>query len=1359
MQYLHRYIINLILFLLVIGIELGICSITYVPQIEDPLLEPWRWQQFTELDGKGCRCMTEDKNSSLWFGTNNGVLQYNGQQWQSFPFIDDSSNTSVVSILAASDNSIYAGTNKGIRRLVDGIWQYIDLNLGYADSLDFPHNELPILETSDKSIWIGTHYGALRVRDKKITLYREFNVFPNLQDRSPEYIESEILSLPQFDIFSIMEANDKKIWFGLRNGDLYRSTFYSINMITSPRWEKFDDKSGYVKSNYPIIKQTKNGSIYIINGQNSNSTNIYNNSSWHQINFNIMFSGVGDIHADILESEDGTLWISGVGRLFLYRDNEWQLYELPKLPLPSSRLKLFETSNNGIWIIGLYNEVWKIDFSDQRWATYNGLNFQCDNQSGDNWFISEDFNVVKCDSSMKNWICYDETDGLMDAPNRIILTKNDMVWVSGSHKQIAATAFLNDGKWHLQTHPTLSWSFEMRAAFETNDGSLWFGVSPDYKVEKGQHGGLLYIPQPSKIKENPKQHIYYYFNQHFPINGVYGIGQGYDNQLYVGQMGLYGLSDSSNSWSEITGLTGLKKQFIDCMHTSPEGDIWVGCRTNGIFWLNRHTHKWTNFTTQNGLSGNTIVSILAQSDTSVWVITDQNICHFDGYSWTTNIFPKLFKVSSNGGTILNAKNNTLWINQQHRSWHRFPLNRTVPPSDQFTRFRTLRYRSEYNPPETVVTYFQEKIQQPANMFISWIGHDPWKLTPNNHLEYSYRLDNEQWSPYTTETSRNFLNIGDGKHTFEVKARDCDFNIDPSPAKINFRVIPPVWRQAWFIGLISLFIITIAIFIYYIIRRDQLIQELSATKARLFTNIAHELRTPLTLIIGPLQKVINSIDKKDKWHEQMHLMHRNSNRLMRLINQIMDFQKSEAKQLQFEPDKADITHFIYETITSFQPIADEKQIDFSVKSNIDEMQMWFDADKVEKILFNILSNAFKFTPVDGKVSVYVTQIQNDRMIEKSNETYKKIKYKNWIEISIKDSGIGIPKEKIKRIFDRFYQANDPTVAHIGGTGIGLSLTKNLLDLHFGEFAVKSIESEGSLFTIKLPIITDIVFNTTRPVNTKSPTPFNTPQLPGVSETSPAISNNTNSTKVLIVEDDPDMRTFIRCELEEDYNIQEAKDGQAGFDQTIEFMPDLIISDVMMPYVDGLEFCGHLKTDERTSHIPVILLTAKSSQINKIQGLETGADDYITKPFHSEELKIRIQNLIESRRKLRERFSRDLRIEPNEITITSVDEQLLKRAIDIVEEHMNDQDFNVETFSKKMFMSRVTLYNKLKSLTNSSVQEFIFIIRLKRAAQLLKSSGMNITQIAFEVGFKDSSHFSKLFKKQFGKSPSVYQKENK
>ena len=528
---------------------------------------------------------------------------------------------------------------------------------------------------------------------------------------------------------------------------------------------------------------------------------------------------------------------------------------------------------------------------------------------------------------------------------------------------------------------------------------------------------------------------------------------------------------------------------------------------------------------------------------------------------------------------------------------------------------------------------------------------------------------------------------------------------------------------------------------------------------MFANISHELRTPLTLIIGPIEKALSLPVINNELSKLLNLANRNCYRLLRLTNQVLDFRKIEAGQLKFEPINSDIIEFLREEVTVFKEVAESRKINLKFETEFEKLNIWFDKDKVEKVIYNLLANALKFTHPNGSLSIKILRRPCDRKNIISG-FQKLISFNKWVEIVVSDTGIGISKENLTKIFDRFYQIDGHSKAAVGGTGIGLSIVKELIKIHHGEIDVESVEGEGTTFKVRIPLIEqEISEEITTTIEVEEQT-VNKPKI--VSKEPPELETMLNKldkskSKILIVEDNEDMRKYIAGELEDDYQVVEAIDGYDGFQKAINCCPDIIISDIMMPQMDGIDFCRKIKADTQTDYIAVILLTARSSDENRIEGLETGADDYIVKPFNTNELLLKIHNIIERQKKFREKLNKSLQLEPSNLAITSVDQKFLKKAINIIEEHLDDPDFNVETFSKLIGMSRVGLYNKLKSLTNYSVQEFIFVIRLKRAAQLLKESGLSITEITYQVGFKDPSHFSKLFKKQYGMSPRAFIKE--
>ncbi len=1319
----------------------------FTPEYVEPINEQWRWQNFPELSGKGTRCVVEEKDGTLWFGVNGGVIKYDGINWKFFSVNKDSSDTPVISLCVNSEGIIYAGTTDGIYQFKNRMWNAISVKLDFGDPVDFPHNKVPMLATEDGSVWIGTRQGALRIKNDEMTLYSDKAIYNNFQQ-----------ALPTFDIYSICKEKPGTIWFGLRDGRIYKCQFQTPKMISKPLWHRIDLAKDYIRADFPMIKINSLGEVFIVSGMSGGGINIYKNNKWEQQNFKLKF-GVDDKHNDVLELKDGSVWIAGLGRVFIYKSNRWKMFESPALPFPPNRLALYQTNNGNLWVIGLSNEVWRIDLSYQRWRTYKNLIFQVEGRNGEKWFIRVDGTIVRCDSSMQKWTIYDQSHGLIDFPVAILITKDGGVWVAGSHNQTAATAYFDGKRWVKQLHPKLGWGIDRRAVFEANDHSLWFGSCSDVLYDKGQVGGLVRYTnvEPSNIS---KLHFeYHYAVSNSKLRSVYGIGETKDSILWIGQLGFYSYNQTTNAWKKITEPSGLDENFVDCISTSGAGDIWVGTRTNGLFWLSNSTKVWKHFTTKNGLSSNTIINILADSSDNVWVATDRDISYFDGESWTEKAFRGFFKPKMDGISIRSTKDGRIWIDQNPPVWYRRALYKEGLPKESLAEFKTVSYSPDKLPPVTIITFSQEQIAQPGNVILSWSAIDPWKYTPTDQIQYSYRIDKNPWYPYTNKTNEIFLSLPNGYHTFEVRARDRDFNVDLTPAKVEFYVIPPTWKQAWFISLISFFLLIITFFILYLYQRNKIIHQISETKSRLFANISHELRTPLTLIIGPIEKALSLPMINHELSKLLNLANRNCYRLLRLTNQVLDFRKIEAGQLKFEPIKGDIVEFLREEVTVFNETAESRKINLKFETEFEKLNIWFDKDKIEKVIFNLLSNALKFTYSNGSISVKILRQPGGK--KNIIPGFRKlISFNEWVEIVVSDTGIGISKENLTKIFDRFYQIEGHSKAAVGGTGIGLSVVKELVKIHHGEIDVESVEREGTTFKVRIPLIEQEIFEEVKTRVKVEEQTVNKPKI--VSKEPPELETMLNKldkskSKILIVEDNEDMRKYIVGELEDDYQVVEAVDGFDGFQKAINCCPDIIISDIMMPQMDGIDFCRKIKADTQTDYIAVILLTARSSDENKIEGLETGADDYIVKPFNTNELLLKIHNIIERQKRFRERLNKSLQLEPSNLAITSVDQKFLKKAISIIEEHLDDPDFNVEAFSKLIGMSRVGLYNKLKSLTNYSVLEFIFVIRLKRAAQLLKESGLSITEITYQVGFKDPSHFSKLFKKQYGMSPRAFIKE--
>jgi signal transduction histidine kinase/AraC-like DNA-binding protein len=532
-----------------------------------------------------------------------------------------------------------------------------------------------------------------------------------------------------------------------------------------------------------------------------------------------------------------------------------------------------------------------------------------------------------------------------------------------------------------------------------------------------------------------------------------------------------------------------------------------------------------------------------------------------------------------------------------------------------------------------------------------------------------------------------------------------------------------------------------------------IMEMDQMKTRFFSNVSHEFRTPLTLIIGPLEDILSKEELTEKNRVTMERMHRNAVRLLGLINQLLDLSKLDAGSMRLELSESDILRFSRLIISSFQPLADRKNIHYEVSIPAKEYITYFDHDKLEKILTNLLSNAFKYTPDEGEIECQIKIASRG----KNNDL-------DFMNIRISDSGPGIPLEMVDKIFDRFYQVEGSWQHSSGGTGIGLSLTRELVGLQHGQIKVESAEGKGSTFTIIFPLGKEHLdkheFQIGEKEDLEDAGIANAVLVSGSYENRQTedggMEEQNGKAKILVVEDSEDVRAHLLDNLEDQFTMLEAVDGEEGLSLATETIPDIIITDLMMPKMDGVELCKRLKSDERTSHIPVIMLTAKATVESRIEGLETGADAYMTKPFNMQELQTRLKSLIEQRKKLRERFSKETDLGPSDIAVTSVDEKFLNKAIQIIEQNLGDCDFDVTAMTGEIGMSRMQLFRKLKALTNQTPSEFIRTIRLKRAAQLLKKNFGNVAEITYEVGFNNLSYFAKCFRELYGVSPSEYAK---
>ena len=517
------------------------------------------------------------------------------------------------------------------------------------------------------------------------------------------------------------------------------------------------------------------------------------------------------------------------------------------------------------------------------------------------------------------------------------------------------------------------------------------------------------------------------------------------------------------------------------------------------------------------------------------------------------------------------------------------------------------------------------------------------------------------------------------------------------------------------------------------------QELDQLKTKFLTNVSHEFRTPLSLIIAPVNKMLTNADQEQQ--QQLNMIRKNARRLLNLENQLLDFRKMEVQELKLHNKPGDIVKFISEISISFTDIAEEKEIDFVFDTTVDSMFTSFDHDKIERILFNLISNAFKFTPAGGKVSVLLN-------VDKAASSDASL------EIKVIDTGIGIPHEKHNKIFERFFQHDIPASMINQGSGIGLAITREFVKMHGGEIRVESEPDHGSCFIINLPLTIYVAPEVDLPVDNE----VDSENLDDIShnESKTVLKQQHTNKKpmVLLVEDNDDFRFYLKDNLKDIFFLIEASNGREGWQKALAMHPDIIVSDISMPEMTGIELCKKLKGDKRTSHIPVVLLTALTGEAEQMKGLEIGANDYMTKPFNFEILLSKIKNILTLRDTYKQTYKKQLDVQLQEMPLQNEDEKLLRSIVEYIELNILNDSLSVEELSRKMNMSRGSLYNKVLMLTGKSPVEFIRSIRLKKAVYLLENSQMTISQICYEVGFNTPKYFTKLFKDEYKVLPSAY-----
>lgn len=872
---------------------------------------------------------------------------------------------------------------------------------------------------------------------------------------------------------------------------------------------------------------------------------------------------------------------------------------------------------------------------------------------------------------------------------------------------------------------------------------------------------------------------------HYPIATLY---QDHADRLWIGSRGggLFVSALSNGDGNQLNfelfdlesgNPASLTKNFITCIYEDKNGGFWVGS-SNGLYNLDRRTKSYKMYSNADGLTDDHIQSIIEDKEGNIWVstetliskltITENGIIGSD-YNRSHGLGQIFFKNNSsaklNNDIICFGGNDGLvfFKPSEIEKSKSIPsplltgfkiFNQTISAGDTINRrilltnslshtqeialkFKENTFSFEYTLPHYIAPEF--------NRFaVKLEGQDP---------DWIYQNSNNRLASYT--------NVHEGRYDLVVKASDNDGIWSEETTLATIVVSPPIWRTNWaFILYAIAFGLILLLFRKVILIRASFVhdlkyermtrqnsEEVNQTKLRFFTNVSHEFRTPLTLIIGPLEKLLEEQSFDTRIKKELNIVHRNAHRLLRLITQLMDFRKVEAGKMEVSMVKGDMHHFLEEVQHSFDFLAKKKNIQFRFIDCLEEKCFYFDPDKLDKILFNLISNSLKFTDHGGKIELGLNYYQKDP---------------NSIEIYVKDNGIGIESDRLGHIFQRFYHTDGKELFHQTGTGIGLALSKDLVELQGGQLIVQSEKGSGSKFSVILPdkrseeekdrnTIAD--YESTEELHSNIVLPE--VDVENVDDQLSDVEYNANETEkeiILVVDDDKDIIQFVREVLGDQYTIIETYDGEDGLEKSKAYLPSIIISDIMMPKMDGIELCSAIKNEWVTSHIPVILLTAKSTIENRIQGLNVGADSYIPKPFNPKHLKIRVSKLIELRQKLKFKFGKGwIKTDEKRVGINQ-DEKLLIQLKKVVEENISDPEFGIDQLTRELSISKTQLYRKLKAITGMRINQMVKQIKLHYAAQLLKDSDLTVAEVTYQVGFSDLKYFRNSFKKEFGVNPS-------
>jgi len=1317
-------------------------------------------------------CIFKDSRGFMWFGTSSGLSRFDGSNFKNYIHIEEDSTS-----------------------LIDNFIQNIQ-------------------EDATGNLWIKTRW-YYTIYDFKNEAFIKFNHF--LQKKGiNEPIEDVYIDKNKkiwyktqgYKHFQYFDTNKRKLIDPFSNGsvdDIELADFYHdgknyYNIYTSGIIECFNgnnfnlmfrnkDLQGKLGNDSvsTLIFVDKESDIWVYGAKNGIYLYQTNTKRWqHFTTETTDLQLSNNITTKIAQDKNGNIWIGtdhgGLDIINKYTKTVQPLYYKPDVPNSISQNSITDifVDNIGIIWIGTYKEgicyyhesIYKFAhyqnfISDKNSLPYNDVNCFAEDANGNLWIGTNGGGLIYFDRAKNTFTTFKhEASNPNSLSNNVIVNilidNTGLLWI-GTYtgglsvfdgKKFKNFTVSNQDKNGLKSNSI--WTL-----VQDKNNRIWMGtLGGGISVYDKENEAFITIPNQGGI-QLPTDFVSHI---HLLRSGDLFIGTAKGIVFYNMKENrfCYNLLKNSDKPFNISN-----DNVLDVFEDS-RGLLWVGTR-EGLSVLNPQTDFVKLFKKKDGLAEDIFNCIQEDDYGALWLSKSSGLSQLivkqqDGeYLFSINNFTESdglqgreFNVNAscktrNGELIFGGPNGFNLFQPQDIKQD------TISPKIVLTDFQIFNQSIKAGEwvekkvilQNSITVTKKIKIKHSLNVFS--IEFAALNTFNNEKIRYRYILEgfNEKWIDADDNVRKvTYTNLNSGTYIFKVQASNTDGVWNEEYASLQIVILPPLYKTSFaYILYISLFIGGLIYFRYTMLNKERAKfnieqerlqakrnHELDEVKFRFLTNVSHEFRTPLTLILTPLDKLLKTI-KEPSDQKLLKIIERNAQQLLNLVNQLLDFRKLELYGLRFNPSFGDIISFLTEVCDNFTESFQRKNINFEFVSTIKSLNCQFDHEKIQRIVMNLLSNALKFTPEKGSVSL-------------TFEVVSDAPNKQTMQIKVIDSGLGIKENEREKIFERFYQSKNAESLGGAGSGIGLNLAREMVLLHNGTISVESQLGKGSVFTVSLPIIHEEAVSKEEKAITL------VQQTIEHEEIEAEIEKYGQRQSVVLVEDNIDFRTFMKDTLQERYTVYEAGNGQDGYELIHKKLPDLIISDIMMPGTDGLAMCSQLKSDLRTSHIPLIMLTARTADEDKIKGLEIGADDYITKPFKMDLLLLRIQNLMDKRSEMQKQFQKKMEINPSEIEISSIDEKLINKALALVEKNIADADFSVEDLSRELGMSRVYLYKKLMAITGKSPIEFIRIIRLKRGEQLLIKSQKTISEIAYEVGFNNPRYFSKYFKEEYGMLPSEY-----